>query len=242
MEKIELKKRLADLRSVCERFGRVTSGSFLTPAELYENASCGAVFYGGYEDAERKIAVFLPEWMDAQDFDVSSCMSCLEVQSYFGVPTHRDYLGAILGLGISRDRIGDILVSGDRAYVICMRSVGTAIVSDLDKVGRVSVRVREIPFAELPAPERKTKTISFTVKSPRLDAVASDIFGISRTDAAQAIKQGLVTLNYYVTLKSDASVKENDIISLRGKGKAVVSEIGGRSRRDRIFITAEIYV
>ena len=85
------------------------------------------------------------------------------------------------------------------------------------------------------------KETTFSVKSLRIDAVAAGMFNISRTSAAEAIGAGLVSLNYGECLKSDAPVKEGDIISLRGKGKGTLLVIGGKSRKDRIFVTCGVY-
>ena len=160
----------------------------------------------------------------------------------FGSPGHRDYLGAILGLGIERDRIGDILLFDDYAYVLCLSTVASAITQNLDKVGRTSVKAEMIALSNVPVPERRVKNISFTVKSLRLDAVTGDMFGISRTTAAELIRIGAVSLNYSVCEKPDAPVREGDILSVRGKGKGRISEIGGRSKKDRLFVSAEIYL
>ena len=82
----------------------------------------------------------------------------------------------------------------------------------------------------------------FTVKSLRLDAVTGDLFGLSRTSAAEMIRLGLVSLNYSVCEKPDAPIREGDVLSLRGKGKGAVTQIGGRSRKDRLFIEAELWL
>lgn len=244
MQLTDLQKRLSDIQSRSERTGKALPSLFLTPAEVLENRDYypSAVFTGGYEEAERRIAVFLPEWMEEEDLDASEFISCVRIKSFFGVPNHRDYLGSILALGISRDRIGDIIPDGEFAYVFCLPSVVETIVSELDRAGRVTVKAEEVPLSSLPAYKKQVKKITFTVKSLRLDAVAADMFCISRTTAAEAIKEGLVSLNYRVCEKCNAEVKENDVISIRGRGKGRVAETGGKSRRDRLFVTAEIYV
>ena len=244
MEITDIRRRLDDLSSRCERSGCITCSSFLTPLEVYENERFypSAFFTGGYEDAERKAAIFIPEWMEKEDIDISEYIYCLKLQSFFGIPSHRDYMGAILGLGISRDRIGDIVTDGDTAYVFCLGGVEKTIETELKRAGRISVKASKIQLFEFTAPQKKIKKVSFTVKSLRLDAVTGDMFSLSRSNASDAIKEGLVTLNYSICEKCDAQVKEGDIISLKGKGKGKISEAGGRSRRDRIFVTADIYI
>ena len=238
----ELIKRILDLKTRCERTASVTTSTFLTPAEQYEMKGYDLKLVGGCEDNERKIAVFIPDWMYDSSFDTSEFISALCIKSYFGVPSHRDYLGAVLGIGLKREWIGDILVFGDTAYLYCLNSVKETIINDLERVGRITVKVSEIQLSDVPKKVINSKKITFTVKSMRLDAITGEMFGISRTSAAQAIKEGLVSHNYNVCEKTDAAVNLNDVISIRGKGKGIISDIGGKSRKDRIFVTAEIFI
>lgn len=242
-----LRRRCEDLAGRCEKSGCVTSTPFLTPAEQYELRALPLPdgvrlrFFGGGEESERRCALFLPWYMDEEEARTESGVRCVCLQSYYGSPGHRDYLGAALGLGIRREWLGDILVEEDRAWVYCLQSVVQTL-CELDRVGRVSVRGREVPLSRVPAPERKVKELRFTVKSLRLDAVCGEMFSLSRTAAAAQIRLGLVSLNYAVCDKVDAPVKEGDVISLRGKGKGSITEVGGRSRKDRLFLTAELRI
>ena len=198
--------------------------------------------FGGKEDCERKVAFFLPYYLEETDFDIGEIIKAVRIKSYFGKPVHRDYLGAVLGLGIERDRIGDLLVFDDTAYLFCLSPVVSVLLQELEKVGRVSVKSEQVALSDVPIPERKVKKITFTVKSLRLDAVTGDMFGVSRTLAAELIREGAVTLNYSICEKVDATVKEGDTLSVRGKGKGRISQIGGRSRKDRLFVEAELYL
>ena len=198
--------------------------------------------FGGKEDCERKVAFFLPYYLEETDFEIGEIIKAVRIRSYFGKPVHRDYLGAVLGLGIERDRIGDLLVFDDTAYLFCLSPVVSVLLQELEKVGRVSVKSEQVALSDVPIPERKVKKITFTVKSLRLDAVTGDMFGVSRTLAAELIREGAVTLNYSICEKVDATVKEGDTLSVRGKGKGRISQIGGRSRKDRLFVEAELYL
>ena len=110
---------------------------------------------------------------------------------------------------------------------------------DLDRVGRFTVKAAQCPLEEVPEEEIRRETLTFTVQSMRLDAVTGGIFRISRSSAAELIRLGAVSLNYAVCEKSDAPVREGDVISVRGKGKGSVTQMGGRSKKDRVFVTAE---
>ena len=246
MEIGEVLRRGEDLAKRCEQKNRLSVSGFLTPAERHALAHDPALrtsrmrFYGGYPEAERTLAFFLPDYMEEGDPELSEHLGCLRIRAAFGEPGHRDYLGAILGMGVGREWVGDILVQGSTAWVICRPSVLRHLES-IDKVGRFAVRAEAVPLSELPAPERRVEERRFTVMSARLDAVCAGMFRLSRTEAARQIEAGNARLNYAECLKGDAAVREGDEISLRGAGKGRVREIGGSSRKGRSFVTAEMY-
>ena len=242
----ELIKRAEDLAARCARTGTVTSTAFLTPAEQYAlksfrpHADCAVVFSGGVDGAERACACFLPEWMDETMFDAEELMRCVRITAHFGEPGHRDYLGALLGMGVRREWIGDILIDGSVAHVLCLKSVQAHLLT-IEKVGRCGVKTAAVPLSDVPVPERKVKPVSFTVQSPRLDAVLSGLFHLSRTQAAERIRVGDASLNSSECLRPDSEIRPGDVVSLRGYGKAAVRDIGGQSRKGRIYISGEIY-
>lgn len=246
MENQEFIKRITDLTDRCERTGSVTYTGFLTPAEQYAlnnlhiPAEVALHLTGGGEGCERQIAFFLPWYLNPEDFDPAEYIRCVKILAYFGEPGHRDYMGAVLGLGIKREWIGDIHVMGAECYIFCLPSVEPLLLDELDKVGRHGVKVSSLPLSDVPAPEKKVKTVTFTVKSLRLDAVTGAMFGLSRTAAADLIRMGAASLNYTECDKVDAPIREGDVISLRGHGKGTLASQGGKSRKDRIFLTAEI--
>jgi len=245
----ELIRRAEDLARRCDRSGSVTNTGFLTPAEVYTlsrwrpaASDCTVVFHGGFEGAERQAAFFLPDWMEADAFDPGEYLCALELTARFGSPGHRDWLGAAMGLGIGREWVGDIRTDGERGWLVCLPSVKQHLLLNLDKVGRWGAKVREIPLSDLPRTEKKYKEAVFSVKSLRLDAVCAGMFSLSRTSAAEAIEQGLVSLNYAVCQKTDAPIRDGDILSLRGKGKGEVLDAGSRSsQKGRLFVKTGIY-
>lgn len=242
----ELLRRAEDLSRRCARHWEVTGTAFLTPAErlllekrFHPDEGIRVVFCGGYEDCERSVAFFLPEAEDPGQ--LRDRLSAVHYRSFFGEPGHRDYLGALLASGISRDRLGDILISGSDAWVFCLPGILSHLLT-LERIGRVSVRAEEVPLDAVPVPKRETREIRFTVMSTRLDAIAAGMFRLSRTSVAELIRAGLLNLNYEVCEKVDMPVQEGDVLSLRGHGKGRVAEVGGSSRKGRIFVTAEIFV
>ena len=242
----DLLRRAADLAERCERTATVTSTAFLTPAEQYaltnwaRHRDCTLVLHGGGEGCERRAAFFLPFYLTAEDFDPAEHLRAVHFSAPFGAPGHRDYLGAILGLGIRRKWVGDILVQDNGAYVFCLPSVAPALL-ELEQVGRTGVKAAAVELTAVPVPERKVRPVTFTVQSARLDAVVSGMFRLSRTSAAAQIRAGAVHLNYAECLRPDAPVAPGDVLSLRGAGKGAVPEVGGQSRKGRQFVTAELW-
>lgn len=247
MENDELLRRAADLAERCERTASVTHTAFLTPAEQFalskwaKTADCKMLLCGGHPNCERKAAFFLPFYMQEDELCPAEYICALTAKAGFGEPAHRDYLGAALGLGIKREWLGDIWVSGDTATIFCLPSVERHLLDGLSKVGRYGVKTGKAELNDLKAPERKVKKVAFSVKSPRFDAVCAGMFNLSRTAAAEHISAGDASLNYSVCMKLDALVNEGDVISLRGCGKGVVGAPGGTSKKGRQFISAEIY-
>lgn len=247
MENSELIKRAEDLFGRSQRSNMLTMTAFLTPAEQKQVENWGKhicadrlIFCGGIDECERQAAFFLPDYMDREDFCPDEYITALHMTAYFGTPGHRDYLGALLGMGVGRERIGDIIITGDEAYVFCLPAVAGHLKS-IDKVGRVSVSTEEIALSQVPTGTRQLERITFSVMSTRLDAVAAGMFRLSRTEAAKHISAGNVSLNYEQCYKPDNPVHEGDIISLRGAGKGIIAGTGGTSRKGRLFVYADIY-
>ena len=247
MEKHELLRRAEDLCRRCERSASLTATNFLTPAERFQLEQWAKsvpearlFFSGGHPDCERTVGFFLPDYLEAEYLDLSEHLRALELSAAFGSPGHRDYMGALLGMGIGREWLGDIRVDGRQACVFCMPSVLRHLLG-IEQVGRVSVKAEELPLAAVPAPRREVKELSFSVMSMRLDAVAAGLFHLSRTEAARLIEAGFLQLNYEECLKTDKPVREGDILSLRGAGKGKITGTGGTSRKGRLFVYAELY-
>ena len=248
MENSDLLRRAEDLQRRCEKNGVLTATHFLTPAERFQlerwaktQPGCRLVFSGGHPDCERTVGFFLPDWLDEEWLPLDEQICALELSVPFGNPGHRDYLGALLGMGIGRERLGDIWVKDGSAVVFCLPGVEKHLLS-IDKVGRDAVRARLLTLTEVTPPERKVKKKSFSVQSLRLDAVAGGLFDLSRSEAARQVEAGTVSLNYEVCLKCDAQVSEGDILSLRGKGKGRIIGLGGTSHKGRQFVEGEIYL
>lgn len=247
MEQQELRKRAEELAERADRQSVVAATLFLTPAEQYDltqhfkhRRDVKLHFTGGAEGCERQVAFFLPDYLEPEYLDASEYIRAFRLTANFGTPGHRDYMGALLGMGIGREWLGDIWVEENTAVVFCLPSVERHLLS-IEKAGRVSVTAQEISLADIPPRVRKVKEITFSVQSLRLDAIVAGMFHLSRSEAARQIALGAVSINYSETLKPDFAVKEGDILSLRGSGKGQLTSLGGLSKKGRQFLTAEIW-
>ena len=205
-----------------------------------ESSDIRCVFCGGYEDAERTLALFLPDYANEKDIPIS----VIRIKASKGGRklTHRDYLGSLTGLGLKREMVGDILVTETGADIIVMDDVKDFILMNYNQAGKATLTSEILPISQLYIPEAKTQFIKDTVASLRLDNLISSAFQMSRSKAAEAIRSGIVFINNIQTEKTNAKVNEGDKLVLRGKGKAYLREVGGQTRKDRIFITLERYI
>lgn len=198
------------------------------------------ILYGGYDDAERRVMIFLPDYLDEMDEDP---LEVLRVSIPKGGKElgHRDYLGSILSLGINRNVTGDIIVRKDGADIIILKSMEEFLLSHYDQAGHTHLTTKIVPISELDMGEIHTSIKRDTVASLRLDNLVGSAFNLSRTKSQEFIKAGVVFVNNIECDKPDKEIFEGDKIVLRGKGKAVVKTVGSRTRKDRIGIELEIY-
>ena len=239
-EEALLGRRLLDIDALCSKRYAVMSSAFLSETEI---AYCEMLihlfdskcfFFGGYDGAERRVAVFLPDENYEQDDD-EQVITALEIRHSSSIG-HRDVLGSILGLGIERDVVGDILIGNEKSYVIVTKEIVPYILQNFTKIGRNNISVSEVPFSSLEVPERKTEEIFSTVASLRLDCIAAEGFRLSRESAQSAIKKQLVQVNHKIVESPSYNIKEKDVISLRGKGKIILDSIGTNSRKGIIRV------
>lgn len=198
-------------------------------------------FFGGYEEAERQILAVSPYELQLEDFGVSALK--IEVKTGLGKAlSHRDYLGAILGLGIERNMIGDIILCDGGAYVIVSESMIGYLRSQITSIGRhQKITVQEVELTDLEIAKPKTKVINATVSGLRADAVAAAMFGLSRSECAKLIQGDKARRNGLAVATSDL-LKEGDTITLRGCGKAKLISVNGYTKKERMHITIEKYV
>jgi len=197
---------------------------------------------GGYPGAERRRLLVCPDYLDPQAESYGLAFLIIQGKSGLSRVTHRDFLGSLLGLGLRREKMGDIIVDQSRAQVILDEEISDFVRVNLSKVGRNTVKVKEVGRQDINPPVPDIKEIRSTVPSMRLDVVAAGAFGVSRSKMVREVNAGKVAVNWRLFTDQSAPVKEGDMISVRGKGRAKVAEVGGRTKKGRIAITLHRYV
>lgn len=246
----------ADKKMSCNELSMLTYTSFLdlhqrsviAPLEKEMNADTYTIYYGGYDGAERVIAVFVPSFFETQDPDelmtlVDNPITVLRAdKDKFSNLNHRDYLGALMGLGIKRELLGDILADDKGCYIICMKQVAEYICKNLFSAGRGTLDCKEVSFDMLRSREENFEIINAFISSPRLDNFVAAAFDVSRSIAVQAIEKGIVFVDGVEVNKIDKYIQEGSKIVFRKKGKVIFDCIDGKSKKGRIHIRIKKYI
>lgn len=199
-------------------------------------------FCGGYESADRRMLIFIPEYSELDAEELIGCIRCEYYKDY--ELTHRDFLGALMGLGIERQTVGDIIINKEActADIVVKRDIIPFLLSDFISAGRARLKVSEINLNELEKIALRTETVTDTVLSPRLDAIVAAGFGMSRENATTLVKSGKVYLNRCMISSPDKTVDDNSLINAQGYGKFKVYITDRLSKKGRTFIKIEKYV
>lgn len=198
--------------------------------------------FGGFEESERRIIAFFPDYMEEEiEFPIKAVKIKL-LDKFSQSPSHREYLGSILGTGIERTKVGDILVLEEYAIAFIDETIADYVCTNLERVSRTRVENSIISLDEIKLPEKNVKQIKSTVASLRIDSLVSTAFGMSRTKASEYIKAEKVSLNWTVVKSNSLEVKEGDMITLRGHGRAKLLQITGMTKKDRTGVLIEAYL
>lgn len=226
-----------------------THTPFLTPRELEMarylfGTSERIIAFGGYEDAERKMLCYLPDYLE-EDYlhGEDSPVVCLHAVFYENdTPTHRDFLGSLIGSGVARESIGDICVGTGYCDFFATEEITPYLLQNFTNAGRTKFHLSAISLSEAQIPEPEMKVIKDTLASLRLDNVVSSGFRVSRSLAAQYISAGKVAIDGLPCEKPDKPVTEGCKISVRGSGKIKLSKINGQTKKNRISVEIQRYV
>ena len=204
----------------------------------------GLIPFGGYPEAERQMLVYLPEYLTADSlYEEDAPLVCLRAAFYDGdTPSHRDFLGALMGEGIARETVGDICVGKGQCDFFVTAEIAPYILQNFTGAGRTKVHLETIPLSEVSVPEPEVKEIRDTVASVRLDSVISSGFRIGRSAAAQYVNAGKVAIDGLPCEKPDKAVDEGAKVSVRGLGKIKLRSVGGQTKKGRISIIIDRYI
>ncbi len=239
--------KIIDIAYATENKNILRNSHFLNGHEInvakkvVSHFSVSCDFYGGYDEAERCMLVCYPEFLYPAEGDIPIKVIKAKTKNNTRL-SHRDYMGAVLSLGIKREKIGDIVVCDDCGYIFCMEDIADYIVSQIDKIGNCGVMLTISDFNNVSVPPRKFKEITDSVSSIRLDALVSVAVGLSRNDAAELVQRGRVCVNWEVRDKTDFKPQEGDVLSVQGYGRVLFYKIGGISKKGRIFVTMRRYI
>lgn len=244
------KRRLLDLANECYQQNHYTYSGFLTPAEqseiLCDREAFSFVPYefgGGIETAERKVVRF----GSVEEFGYEEpwpfvCLHVTPLAAKFAEElSHRDYLGALMHLGIKRELLGDIYVKGKEAYIMVLYNMKDYIMEEFTKVRHTLIQTKvleEIP--EILKPERLEKQV--VVSSNRVDSIVGAVYHLSRSQSVNLFREQKIYVNGRVFENNSGTLKEEDVVSVRGYGKFVMKREGGMTKKSRQYITVELYV
>lgn len=233
--------KIKDKLRFWEKTDKIVSTNFLTPAEVCEVnhilKNYMHCIVGGFEEAERRIII-----IGTDENKISDFCSVVRIETFNDIIlSHRNVLGSILGLGIKREMIGDIIVNKKLCDIIIMREMKEYILNNLTKIGRENVSIKEVLFDELLRIDEQKERKVISVASLRLDSIVSGGFDISREKSASLINIEKVLVNFIPCKNISKSINENDLISVRGYGRIRFLNVLGETRKGRIRIAIEVF-
>ena len=235
---------VCDRMTACREKNIITATKFLDARQLaltkqlLANTGCGNhIFDGGVPDAERVVCVFMPDY--PVNYELLKFIRASKSER--DILTHRDYLGSLMGLGIKRDCIGDIFVHDGGADIVVLSEIADFLMLEYKKAGKKQLSLKFISDDEINTGANDFTVIRAIVPSMRLDAIAGAVFKLSRSDSAELVKNGRILLNSTECNKPDKVVSEGDKITIRGKGKAEIIGVAGKTKKDRIALEIKVF-
>lgn len=246
VENRDVVARVIDIADRAIKTWEVVLTDFLSPPEIAQSqqmfsrlTEVQVVAWGGYPQAERQRIAIARAEVPLEQSQVATAALEIAGNFLFDTATHRDFLGAMLGTGIVREKTGDIIVLGERgAQAVVAPELVEFLEMNLSQVRSVPVKTQRIDLSELKIREPKKKELTTVEASLRLDAIASAGFGMSRSKMAELIDGGDVRVNWKEVTSASTSVKPGDLIAIRGKGRLEVGEVAvTKKERYRVQLT-----
>lgn len=242
-------KRIKELAFQAENKGYTTLTDFLNLNELNlflnhlkELPNVSYKLWGGYEEADRKRLAFSQvDDINVEEFHISTLKICPLNAKFADSLSHRDFLGALINLGLDRGKLGDILIKENIGYLFVEENIAAYIVDSLHKIKHTHVSCTSMLTEEINITP-SFQEIKGTISSPRLDAVIALALKTSRSSITGLISGGKVFINHRLVTQNSTLCKENDIISVRGHGKFIYCGISNQTKKGRLYATILRYV
>lgn len=204
-----------------------------------ENYKIKVFTNGIFKDADRKMIAFS---IDDEPNDYPINLLKIINKSKFSKLEHRDYLGAIMSLGIKREKLGDIIIQDGICYATVCSDISDYIINNLSSIANCPCEVQDHDYFLHNLPERKFEEKIVISTSLRLDGMVAAICQVSRSNSVGLISSGKILLNYFQCLKKDEIIKNNDTLTIRGYGKYKIHEIVGTTQKDRLKVAIFKYI
>ncbi|WP_166243861.1 RNA-binding protein [Paenibacillus turpanensis] len=217
--------------------------AFIVESLARRDGNVQVYLYGGYPEAERKRACIAPDYAQLTDEDLPMVVLAIESDDEkIGSLDHGDYLGALLGLGIKRDKVGDIHVRPDGCHCIISGEMASYVDLHLRQVHRVHVHTEVVSLDKLQPTQTAFEELNLSVASLRLDGIVSDVVRMSRAKILAPIKAGRCKVNWRVVEDPSFALHEGDVVSLQGFGRFKIFELQGQTKTGRIRLKIGKYV
>lgn len=250
-----LLSQIKDKIAECDKNSMITSTDFLDLRKqgiavsfLKKQKGIRWTLYGGYEDAERKVVVFLPFYIDNLEAflkdnpDEEPFVTFRANKDNFSTLSHRDYLGALTGLGLRREKLGDIIVDDKGCFFFAKDSIANFINQNFSSAGRGTLKITKVDQKPDFSKNISVREICCFVATPRLDAVVGSVYSMSRTKSVEFIEKGLVFVNDEQVLKPDFKTKAGDKLVLKGKGRARIKDDSSKSKKGRTALIVDLFI
>lgn len=242
-----LNARIEDAALKAERMGIAVYVDFYEPQlqhiierEIGRYPSCDCEFFGGHEYCERKMLAVFPKG-DAPSYD-DYPIDCIHIKTKNMDISHPDVLGSLLGLGLQREKTGDINIVGDSVQLFVEAPLGEFVENNLQKISRYEVEAKRVSASDVISVEPSFTPVSIIIPSMRIDAVIHSVYKLSRSEASNFVKSEKVYVNHVVCAKPGAVVKAGDVVSVRSKGRFIVDEITGNTKKGNIKLAVRKFV
>lgn len=206
---------------------------YITKAVIGDDEEVKVSLSGGSPHAERKRLLLLPRYHDPDDVDYGLALFSVDYPKKFASISHRDLLGALMNLGLKREKFGDLLLKDGQVQFIIAEEIASYVELNLTKVGNSPVKLERIPLSDMLSVPKIWREQSGTVSSLRLDAVLAEIYHLSRTKSSQWIQRELVKVNWKPIDQPAYVLEAGDELSVRGKGRSKLIAVEGQTKKGK---------